>query len=137
MRAPLLIAAFALAALALAGCAALRPPPELDPDRTRHTFSIVGEVRDAKTLAVVPGAEVLVTGADEDRPHLADATGRFAFDVRGIAATRPDPSGTGRGPAGFVVLEARSGRRCAPETRVVLPSGPVTLLVVPCPPAAR
>jgi hypothetical protein len=134
MRASLALPALALL---LIGCAALRPPPELDPDRSRHTYSIVGEVRDAKTLAVVPGAEVSVTGADEDRPHLADATGRFAFDVHGIATARPDPAGTGHGPAGFVVLEARSGRRCAPETRVVLPSGPVTLLVVPCPSAAR
>ncbi len=120
-----------LAALALAGCAAFRLPPEQDPDRSRHAYEIVGEVRRAEGLAVVPGATLHVLGAREVAgTTVTDATGRFWLRVEGITPGAPDPAGIGRGPAGTVRLTARAGARCAPETRVTLPAaGPVVLLL--------
>jgi len=121
--------------LPLAGCAAFRLPPERDPDRSRHAFEIVGEVRRADGLAVVPGATLEVLGAKEVAGSTtSDATGRFWLRVEGITAGAPDPSGSGTGPAGSVRLVARGGGLCAPETRVLLPAaGPVVLLLGRCP----
>jgi len=119
----------------LAGCAAFRLPADQDPDRARHAFEIMGEVRRADGLTVVPGASLEVLGAREVAGSTtADATGRFWLRVEGITAGAPDPSGSGKGPAGSVRLTARGGGLCAPETRVLLPAaGPVVLLLGKCP----
>jgi len=119
----------------LCGCAAFRLPADQDPDRSRHAYEIVGEVRRADGLTVVPGATLEVLGAgDVAGSTTADATGRFWLRVEGITAGAPDPSGSGKGPAGTVRLTARGGGLCAPETRVLLPAaGPVVLLLGKCP----
>ena len=122
--------------LPLGGCAAFRLPPDQDPDRSRHAYEIVGEVRRADGLTVVPGATLEVLGAgDVAGSTTADATGRFWLRVEGITAGAPDPSGSAKGPAGSVRLTARGGGQlCAPETRVLLPAaGPVVLLLGKCP----
>lgn len=121
--------------LPLGGCAAFRLPADQDPDRARHAYEIVGEVRRSDGLTVVPGATLEVLGAgDVAGSTTADATGRFWLRVEGITAGAPDPAGTGKGPAGSVRLTARAGGLCAPETRVLLPAtGPVVLLLGKCP----
>lgn len=121
--------------LPLAGCAAFRLPAEQDPDRSRHAFEIVGEVRRLDGLAVVPGATLEVLGARQVAGSTtADATGRFWLRVEGITAGAPDPAGGGKGPAGSVRLTARGAGLCAPETRVLLPAAsPVILLLGKCP----
>jgi len=131
---PRLLAAL-VGATALSGCAAFRLPSEADPDRSRHAYEIVGEVRRADGLAVVPGATLEVLGAARVAGSTtSDATGRFWLRVEGITAAVPDPAGSLRGPAGTVRLTARAGNRCAPETRVTLPAaGPVILLLGKCP----
>jgi hypothetical protein len=83
---------------------------------------------------VVAGAEVTVEGAKEVAgEHVTDATGRFWLRVVGIGGAAPDPAGIGKGPAGLVIVSARSGALCSPETRVLLPAtGPVLLGLAPC-----
>jgi hypothetical protein len=119
------------------GCAALRLPAAVDPDRSRHAYELEGEVRREPGLTTVAGAELLVEGAGAVLgSRTTDATGRFWIRVEGVTRLAPDPSGSGAGPAGFVLLSARAGAACAPETKVVLPAaGPVVLVVRPCPPA--
>jgi len=119
---------------ATAGCSAFRLPPEEDPDRSRHAYQIVGEVRMRDTGKVVAGAQVTVEGAGEvSGSRTTDATGRFWFMVSDIGGKAPDRAGLEKGPAGLVVLSARSGTLCAPETKVLLPSaGPVQLALAPC-----
>ena len=119
--------------LALTGCAALRLPAEDDPDRSRHTFEIQGEVRQAGTLAAVPGAALTVEGAREVIGDArSDGTGRFWLKVSGVTPA-PGPAKPG-GPAGTVLISARAGALCAPATRVTLPaSGPVFLVAGACP----
>ena len=120
-------------AVALAGCAALRLPAQDDPDRSRHTYEVQGEVRRADTLAVVPGAALTVEGAREViGDERADATGRFWLKVTGIT---PAPSAErADGPAGTVLISARAGAFCAPATRITLPlRGPVVLVAAACP----
>ena len=124
-----------LAALGAAtACSAFRLPAEEDPDRSRHSYSIVGEVRMRDGGKVVAGAQVTVVGAGEvNGSRTTDATGRFWFVVSDIGGKAPDRAGLEKGPAGQVLISARSGNLCAPETRVLLPaSGPVTLSLAPC-----
>jgi hypothetical protein len=131
---PALAAGLAAGLALVGGCAALRLPPQDDPDRSRHSYEVQGEVRRADTLAVVPGAAITVEGAREvTGDERADATGRFWLRVTGIT---PSPSAKGvDGPAGTVLVAARLGQLCAPATRVTLPAGgPVVLLAsVGCP----
>jgi hypothetical protein len=125
-----------LAALGAAtGCSAFKLPAEEDPDRSRHAYQIMGEVRLRDSGKVVAGAQVTVTGAAEvSGSGTTDATGRFWFVVSDIGGKAPDRAGLGKGPAGLVVLSARSGALCAPDTKVPLPAaGPVLLGLVPCP----
>jgi hypothetical protein len=119
----------------LGGCAAFRLPADQDPDRSRHAFEIVGEVRRQDGLAVVPGATLEVLGARQVAGSTTtDATGRFWVRVEGITAGAPDPAGSGTGPAGSVRISARGAGLCAPETRVLLPAAsPVILLLGKCP----
>jgi len=116
------------------GCSAFRPPAELDPDRSRHSYEVVGEARRRDTGAVVAGAKVTVDGAREvagDRT--TDDTGRFWLKVSGISGAEPDRAGIGKGPAGLIIVSARAGPLCSPETKVLLPaSGPVLLAMGPC-----
>jgi hypothetical protein len=125
-----------LAALAgSAACSAFRLPPEEDPDRSRHAYEIVGEARMRDTSAVVASAEVTVKGArDVAGSRTTDATGRFWLQVSNIGGEPPDRAGLGKGPAGLVVISARKGKLCSPETKVLLPAaGPVQLAMGPCP----
>jgi hypothetical protein len=117
-----------------AACSAFRLPAEQDPDRSRHAYELVGEVRMRDSGKVVAGAEVTVEGAKEVAgEHVTDATGRFWLRVVGIGGAAPDPAGIGKGPAGLVIVSARSGALCSPETRVLLPAtGPVLLGLAPC-----
>jgi hypothetical protein len=124
-----------LAALAAAGaCSAFRPPAEQDPDRSRHAYEIVGEVRMRDNGAVVAGAEVTVDGAREVAgSRTTDTTGRFWLRVSDIGGQPPDRAGIGKGPAGMVIVSARTGLLCSPETKVLLPAtGPVLLGLAPC-----
>jgi hypothetical protein len=127
---PLLLAALA----ATAGCSAFRLPAEQDPDRSRHAYELVGEVRMRDNGVVVAGAEVVVEGAREvagDRR--SDATGRFWLRVSDIGGQAPDRAGIGTGPAGMIIVSARTATLCSPETRVLLPAtGPVLLGLAPC-----
>jgi hypothetical protein len=127
---PLLIAAL----LTASGCSAFRLPADQDPDRSRHAYEIVGEVRMRDGGKVVAGAEVTVEGARQVAGSRAtDATGRFWLRVSEIGGQAPDRAGIGTGPAGMVVISARLGDLCAPETRVLLPAaGPVLLGLAPC-----
>ncbi len=115
-------------------CSAFRPPANLDPDRSRHSFEVVGEARRRDTGVVVAGAEVKVEGAREvSGSRTTDATGRFWLSVSGIGGGQPDRAGLGTGPAGLVIISARAGTLCAPETKVLLPAtGPVLLGMAPC-----
>jgi len=136
LRASVLAGALAgalAAAGGLTGCAALRLPAQDDPDRSRHTFEIQGEVRRADTFAAVPSAELTVEGAREVIGDVhADGTGRFWLKVSGVTPL-PGPARAG-GPAGAVLVSARGGDRCVPPTRVTLPTaGPVILLAGACP----
>jgi hypothetical protein len=126
----LLIAALGAAT----GCSAFRLPAEEDPDRSRHAYQIMGEVRMRDSGKVVAGAQVTVNGAGEvSGSGTTDATGRFLFVVSDIGGKKPDRAGLEKGPAGLVVLSARSGASCAPDTKVLLPaSGPVLLSLGPC-----
>ena len=124
-----------LAALAITtGCSAFRLPAEEDPDRSRHSFEIIGEVRMRDSGAVVPGAVVTVEGAKNVAgSRTSDATGGFWLRVSDIRGGAPDPAGLGKGPAGLVIVSARSGLLCSPETKVLLPAaGPVLLGMAPC-----
>jgi hypothetical protein len=127
---PLLLAAFAVTA----ACSAFRLPAEQDPDRSRHAYEIVGEVRMRDTGAVVAGAEVTVDGAREVAgSRTTDATGRFWLRVSDIGGQAPDRAGIGKGPAGMVIVSARAGLLCSPETKVLLPAAhPVLLGMAPC-----
>jgi hypothetical protein len=131
------LARSALAALALlagAGCSALRLPAADDPDRSRHAYEIVGEVRTAKGLVPVAGARLEVRGAAAVSGSAgSDATGRFWLRVEGITPLAADRAGIGTGPAGAVWIGATSRDGCAPEVRVLLPAaGPVVLQLGPC-----
>jgi hypothetical protein len=132
--APVLLAALLLSLAAHAGCSAFRLPAEDDPDRSRHSYEIEGEVRRAGTNAVVPGAALEVTGAKEVAgDKVTDATGRFWLHVSGISGGKADPAGIGTGPAGMVVLKATAKGLCSTEIKVLLPaSGPVSVTVAPC-----
>jgi hypothetical protein len=128
-------ASLLLAALATASaCSAFRPPANEDPDRSRHTFEVFGEARRRDTGVVVAGAEVKVEGAREvSGSRTTDATGRFWLNVSGIGGGQPDRAGLGTGPAGLVIISARAGTLCSPETKVLLPAtGPVLLGMAPC-----
>jgi hypothetical protein len=131
-RLPLLAALATLASST--ACSAFRLPAEQDPDRSRHAYEIVGEVRMRDTGAVVAGAEVTVDGAREVAGSKStDATGRFWLRVSGIGGQPPDRAGIGTGPAGLVIISARTSTLCSPETRVLLPAaGPVLLGLAPC-----
>ena len=125
-----------LAALAAAtACSAFRLPASQDPDRSRHTFEVIGEARRRDTGAVVAGAEVTVEGAkDVAGSRTTDATGRFWLNVSNISGGQPDRAGLGTGPAGLIIVSAKAGTLCSPETKVLLPaSGPVLLAMSPCP----
>lgn len=125
-----------LAALGAAtACSAFRLPAEEDPDRSRHTYPIMGEVRMRDSGKVVAGAQVTVDGAGEvSGNQTTDVSGRFWFVVSNIGGKAPDRAGLEKGPAGLVILSARAGNLCAPDTKVVLPSpGPVLLGMAPCP----
>lgn len=128
---PLLLAALASAT----ACSAFRPPANLDPDRSRHSYEVIGEARRRDTGVVVAGAEVTVEGAKQvSGSRSTDATGRFWLNVSGIGGGQPDRAGLGTGPAGLIILSARAGTLCSPETKVLLPaSGPVLLALAPCP----
>jgi hypothetical protein len=124
-----------LAALASsAACSAFRLPAEEDPDRSRHAYEIVGEVRMRDSGAVVAGAVVTVDGAKQVAgSRTSDVTGRFWLRVAEIGGTPPDRAGLGKGPAGLVIVSARSGDLCSPETKVLLPAqGPVLLGLARC-----
>lgn len=127
---PLLLAALTSAA----ACSAFRPPAEDDPDRSRHAYEIVGEVRMRDSGKVVTDAEVTVDGAKEVAGSRAsDATGRFWIRVSNIGGGAPDRAGVGTGPAGLIIISARKGELCSPETKVLLPAaGPVLLGMAPC-----
>jgi hypothetical protein len=128
-------ASLLLAALATASaCSAFRPPANEDPDRSRHTFEVFGEARRRDTGVVVAGAEVKVEGAREVAGgRTTDATGRFWLNVSGIGGGQPDRAGLGTGPAGLIIISARAGTLCSPETKVLLPAtGPVLLGMAPC-----
>lgn len=132
---PRIVRLLLLAALATtAACSAFRLPPEEDPDRSRHAYEIVGEVRMRDSGAVVAGAVVTVDGAKHVAGSRAsDATGAFWLRVSDIGGGAPDRAGVGKGPAGMVIVSARSGDLCSPETKVLLPaSGPVLLGMAPC-----
>ena len=125
-----------LAALATgSGCSAFKLPAGEDPDRSRHSYEVVGEARRRDTSAVVAAAVVTVSGAKEVAgSRTTDATGRFWLMVSGIGGTEPDRAGLGKGPAGLIILSARSGNLCSPETKVLLPAaGPVQLYLEKCP----
>ncbi len=124
----------ASALLSAAACSAFRPPAQDDPDRSRHAYEVVGELRMRDTGGVVAGAAIVVTGAREVAgSRTTDATGRFWFRVSDIGGGVPDRAGVGHGPAGMILVSARKGRLCAPETKVLLPaSGPVLLAMAPC-----
>jgi hypothetical protein len=128
---PLVLAALA----ATSACSAFRPPASQDPDRSRHRFEVIGEARRRDTGVVVPGAVVTVEGAKEVAgSRTTDATGRFWLNVSGIGGGQPDPAGLGTGPVGLILISARAGTLCAPETKVLLPAaGPVLLGMAPCP----
>jgi hypothetical protein len=128
---PLLLAALATAS----ACSAFRPPAALDPDRSRHSFEVVGEARRRDTGVVVPGAAVTVEGAKQvSGSRTTDATGRFWLNLSGISGGETDRAGLGTGPAGLVLISARAGTLCSPETKVLLPAaGPVLLGMAPCP----
>jgi hypothetical protein len=130
LRRSLLFAALASSA----ACSAFRLPAEEDPDRSRHAYEIVGEVRMRDSGAVVAGAEVTVDGAKEVAgSRTTDATGRFWLRVSDIGGAAPDRAGVGKGPAGLVIISARSGELCSPETKVLLPApGPVLLGMAAC-----
>ncbi len=126
-----------LAALATtAGCSAFKLPAGEDPDPSRHTYEVVGEARRLAGGAVVAGAVVTVSGAREVAgSQTTDETGRFWLMVSGIGGSKPDPAGVGKGPAGLIVVSARAGALCSPETKVILPAkGPVLLSLETCPP---
>ncbi|HET9554280.1 MAG TPA: hypothetical protein VFP50_15050, partial [Anaeromyxobacteraceae bacterium] len=92
---------------AAAGCAALRLPAAVDPDRSRHAYELEGEVRREPGLATVAGAELSVEGAGAVLgSRTSDATGRFWIRVEGITRLAPDPAGSAAGPAGFVLVSA-------------------------------
>ena len=132
---PQLLRRSLLAALAAtAACSAFRLPPEQDPDRSRHAYEIVGEVRLRDSGKVVGGAEVTVDGAKQvSGDHVTDSTGRFWLRVSEIGGAAPDRAGIGQGPAGLVIVSARTATLCSPETRVLLPAaGPVLLAMAPC-----
>lgn len=115
-------------------CSAFRPPPEQDPDRSRHSYEVIGEARRRDTGVVVAGAQVTVEGArGVAGSRTTDATGRFWLHVSGISGAEPDRAGIGKGPAGLIIVSARTGTLCSPETKVLLPaSGPVLLALGPC-----
>lgn len=124
-----------LAALSTApACSAFRLPAEQDPDRSRHSYEVIGEARRLDTGAVVSGAAVTVAGAKNvagDRT--TDGTGRFWVRVSGIGGEPRDRAGIGTGPAGMITISAKAGTLCAPETKVLLPAAsPVLLSLVPC-----
>jgi len=124
-----------LAALATTlACSAFRPPAAQDPDRSRHSYEVVGEARRRDTGVVVAGAQVTVEGAKEVAgSRTTDATGRFWLNVSGLSGAEPDRAGIGKGPAGLIIVSARTGTLCSPETKVLLPaSGPVLLAMGPC-----
>jgi len=118
-----------------AACSAFRLPPQEDPDRTRHAYEIVGEARMTDTSAVVAGAALTVEGAkDVAGSRSTDATGRFWLQVSNIGGQPPDRAGLDKGPAGLVMISARKGTLCSPQTKVLLPAaGPVLLGMGPCP----
>jgi hypothetical protein len=125
-----------LAALAsTSACSAFRPPASQDPDRSRHSYEVIGEARRRDTGMVVAGAEVTVEGAKEvSGSRTTDATGRFWFNVSGIGGGQTDRAGLGTGPVGLIIVSAKVGTLCSPETKVLLPaSGPVLLGMAPCP----
>jgi hypothetical protein len=124
-----------LALTASAACSAFRLPPEEDPDRSRHAYELVGEARLRDGGLVVPGAEVTVTGAREVAgSRTTDQSGRFWLQVSGLSGGSADRAGLGKGPAGMVILSARAGGLCAPETKVLVPApGPIQLVMAPCP----
>jgi hypothetical protein len=63
-----------------------------------------------------------------------DATGRFWLQVSNIGGEAPDRAGLGKGPAGLVMISARKGKLCSPQTKVLLPAAePVLLGMGPCP----
>jgi len=124
-----------LAALATtSGCSAFRLPAGVDPDRSRHSDEVVGEARMVNSGKVVADAVVTVEGAKEVAgSRKTDETGRFWLLVSGIGGSPPDRAGLGTGPAGLIILSARAGDLCSPETKVLLPAaGPVQLSMAPC-----
>jgi len=122
---------------ALAGnsaCSAFRLPADQDPDRSRHAYELVGEARRKDNGTVVAGAQVTVEGAKEVAgSRTTDETGRFWLRVSGLSGSQPDRAGIGTGPAGLVIISARAGTLCSPETKVLIPAaGPVLLGMEPC-----
>ncbi len=126
----------ALALAALASALACAGPQTAD-GRREDFFGLEGEVREAGTNRLLPGARVEIIGATRvDGRTMTDHQGRFAVTIfvstppvaPELARTNPDAG------APQVVVRVDAGTLCSDPKRIVLRQGmdPLTIFVRRC-----